>query len=116
MNIYLIDKTAGKKQINLGSKIKINKLNDYLDDNDSILIQQLTDNQQLDFRIRKVYADHKKKQWHYVLASEIGKSGFDTFSPRLKTIEETKKFGSLNDLFVFLENNWEIDKRDWIIE
>lgn len=116
MNIYLIDKTAGKKQINLGSKIKLDKLNSYLDDNDSILLQQLTVNQQLDFRIRKVYADHKKKQWHYVLASEIGKLNFDRFSPRLKTIEETKKFGSLNDLFAFLKNNWEINRIDWIIE
>ena len=116
MNIYLIDKSASKKQINLGSKIKLEKLNSFLDDNDSILLQQLTDNQQLDFRIRKVYADRKKKQWHYVLASEIGKLGFDTFSPRLRTIEETKKFGSLNDLFAFLNTNWEINKIDWIIE
>jgi len=116
MNIHLIDKSAGKKQINLGSKIKLDKVNSILDNEDSILLQELTENQQRDFRMRKVYADHKKKQWHYVLASEVGKLGFDRFSPRLKTIEETKKFGSLNDLFAFLKNNWEINRIDWIIE
>ena len=115
MNIYLIDKTAGKKHVNLGSKITLDKLNSILNSENSILLQELVENQQRDFRIRKVYTDRKKIQHHYVLASEIGKLGFDTFSPRLKTIEETKKFGSLNDLFAFLENNWEIKKINWII-
>ena len=115
MNIYLIDKSAKKKHINLGSKIKLDKLNSILNSENSILLQELVDNQQRDFRVRKVYTDKKKIQGHYVLSSEIGKLGFDRFSPRLRTIEESKKFGSLNDLFVFLETNWEVKKIDWII-
>jgi hypothetical protein len=116
MNIYLIDKSANKKQINMGSKISGDKLSSILELGDSVLLQKLTENQQIDFRLRKVITDKKKKQGHYVLSSEIGKLNFDKFSPRLKTIEETKKFGSLNDIFSFLENNWEIQTRDWIIK
>jgi hypothetical protein len=116
MKIFSLNKTISNRLNILGAKIEFNKLNSALNSGFQILLRHVEAKIQTDFRIKKHYLDPEKIKSYYTISSETGKEGFDSFSPRLETVEKDSRFGTLNQVFEFLEDEWAVKKQDWVIE
>ena len=122
MNIYLIDKSANKKLINLGGKITLDKLNMILNGGNSILLREIVGDSQTDLRIRKVPQARKMDRGYktikayYTVNLEMGKKGFETFSPKQVSYEQNLRFSGLIRAINMLEAKQKLNKADWIVE
>ena len=121
MKIYLIDKSSNKKLINLGGKIAFDKLNKFIDAGHTILVRKIQDVSQSDFRIRKVPEEMKTDRGfktlkaYYLVNLEIGKEGFENFSPKEVSYEQTMRFHSLERAINMLESKQKLIRADWVI-
>ncbi len=121
MKIYLIDKSSNKKLVNLGGKIALDKLNKFIEAGHTIMVRKIADGGQSDFRIRKVPQEMKTDRGfkmikaYYVVNMEIGKEGFENFSPKEVSYEQTMRFRSLDRAMNMLESKQKLAKRDWVI-
>ena len=123
MKIYLIDKTSpSKKLVNLGGKIAIDKLNKLLNGGNSVLLRNIDGESQTDLRIRKVPQTRKMDRGYkiikayYTINLEIGRKGFEAFSPKQVVFEQNLRFSSLDRLANMLESKQKLKRADWIIE
>jgi len=122
MKIYLIDKSSNNKLVNLGGKITLAKLNQLLNSKNTILLREVSGVSQSDFRIRKVPEIHKMDRGYktikafYHVNLELGKTGFENFSPKEVSYEQNLRFHSLDRLLNMLEAKQKIKRADWIIE
>ncbi len=123
MKIYLIDKTlSSKKILNLGGKIALDKLNKLLDAGNTVLIRNITGGTQSDFRIRRVAESRKMDRScktvkaHYLVNLEMGKQGFETFSPKEAGYEQTLRFHSLDRALNMLEAKQKLLRANWVLE
>lgn len=122
MQIYLIEKRSNKRLINLGAKITLERLNEELERGNSLLLRRIVGDIQSDFRLRKVpeikRRDRKDKtiKAFYSANLEMGKKGFETFSPKEVSYEQNLRFASLERAINMIEANQRLKRTDWIIE
>lgn len=122
MKIYLIEKKFANKLINLGGKIDLTSLNKELNLGNTIILRNVEGEIQTDFRIRKVPEVRKRDRGYktikafYVINLEIGKKGFENFSPKEVINEQNLRFRSLDRLIIMLEAKQKLNKADWLID
>ena len=121
MKIFLIDKSSNKKLVNLGGKITFLKLNQFIDKGHTVLVRRIQDGSQSDFRIRKVPEEmktdrgYKTLKAYYLVNLEIGKEGFENFSPKEVSYEQTLRFHSLERAINMLQTKQKLIRADWVI-
>jgi len=121
MKIYSIDKTSNNRVANLGAKITLAKLNQLLNTRNTILVRNIADGAQFDFRIKKVPEEKKMDKGYktikayYLVNLEIGKEGFEAFSPKIVSYEQNMRFHSLERALNMLESKQNLKRADWII-
>jgi hypothetical protein len=122
MKIYLIEKTATKKLINLGGKITLDRLNKELDKGNTVLLRIINGETQTDLRLRKVPEIRKKDRGYkiikafYALNIEFGKKDFDIFSPKVVLNEQNLRFHSLERAINMLQAKQRLNRADWLVE
>ena len=122
MKIFLIDKSSNKKMINLGGKITFDKLNSLINAGNSILLRSARGTIQSDLRIKKVPQKTKmdrgynKIKAYYTVNLQVGKEGFENFSPKQVTFEQNLRFANLDRLVNMLDRKQGIKRGDWVIE
>jgi len=108
--------------VNLGGKITLDKLNFFLNQGNTILIRDITGTTQSDLRLRKVPEEmktdrgYKKIKAYYMVNLEIGKTGFEQFSPKQVSFEQNLRFASLERALNMLETKQGLKRADWVIE
>ena len=121
MKIYLIEKTSDKRLINLGGKIALDKLNTLLNKGDTILLRNIDRESQTDLRIRKVPEEKKMDRGYktikayYIINLEMGKRGFESFSPKQVSFEQNLRFAGLDRAINMLEVKQGLKRADWVI-
>lgn len=123
MKIYLIDKNSKNKTklVNLGGKITFAKIDNATMQGNTILLRDITNGMQTDYRIRRVKEETKKDRGFktlkafYVVNIEIGKEGFDSFYPKKVSLEQTFRFHSLERAINMLEAKQGLKRADWVI-
>jgi len=122
MKIYLIEKTSDKRLVNLGGKITLDKLNTLLNKGNTVLLRNISGNTQTDLRLRKVPEEmktdkgYKMIKAYYVINIEIGKKGFEDFSPKEVSFEQNLRFASLDRAINQLEIKQGLKRADWVME
>lgn len=122
MKIFLIDKAANKKLVNLGGKISFDKLNIILNNGNSILLRNSDGKTQSDLRIRKVPEVRKTDRGYktikafYTVNLEMGNDSFESFAPKKVIFEQNYRFAGLDRLINMLEAKQNLKRADWVIE
>ncbi len=122
MKIYLIEKSENRKMINAGGKIKFEKLKEWLNSKNSVLLVNSDGKTQSNLRIRKVPEKrimdrgYKIVKAHYIVNLEMGNEGFENFTPKKVIFEQNYRFANLDRLLNMLEAKQGLIRRDWVID
>ena len=121
MKIFSYGKATNEKEINLGGKIKFDKLNSILNTGGHILIRNVQDGMQTDYRIRRIPQAKKMDRGYkiikayYIVNFEMGNEGFEKFIPKRVVLEQNLRFHSLDRAINMLELKQNLKRADWII-
>jgi hypothetical protein len=121
MKIYLVDKSANKKLVNLGGKITRVKLNQLINAGNTVMVRNIADGLQSDYRIRKVPEvkkmdrGYKTIKAYYTVNLEMGEEGFENFLPKKVSYEQNFRFSGLDRALNMLEAKQKLTTRDWVI-
>ena len=121
MKIFYYAPGSGRL-ISLGGKTALKKITNILNLGSSILLRDSDERMQSDFRIRKVPEEMKTDRGYkmikafYMINLEMGKTGFETFSPKQVIFEQNLRFSGLDRAINMLEVKQSLKRADWLIE